>query len=88
MAWTNRGSLMELISDYWNNKQRANLLCSDAFSLVQWEGLNLVRPVPGDRCPTCDEGHLLQQKTIEVRHTFYLVDRYSVTLGAEIKSIK
>ena len=43
MAWTNRNSLMELISDYWNNKQRANLLCSDAFSYWSIGGFELGR---------------------------------------------
>ena len=52
------------------------------------QGLNLVRPVPGDKCPACDEGHLLLQKAIEVGHTFHLGDRYSAKLGAEIKSME
>ncbi len=38
----------------------------------------------GEGCPQCESGVLEQQRGIEVGHIFYLGDKYSSALGAEI----
>lgn len=45
----------------------------------------LVEADEGDICFECGEGSLLKDKAIEVAHTFFLADRYSKPLSANIK---
>ena len=46
--------------------------------------IDLLRTLPGDECPECDQGQLQRHRAIEVGHTFHLGTRYSEALGAEV----
>ncbi|KAL0939427.1 prolyl-trna synthetase, partial [Colletotrichum truncatum] len=50
------------------------------------QGLNVLIPHAGDKCPNCDSGTLQVQKALEVGHTFHLGTRYSEPLGAMVST--
>ena len=46
--------------------------------------LNLMEVASGETCPSCTSGQLRIQKAIELGHTFFLGDRYSSVLRAQV----
>ncbi|KAL4905941.1 hypothetical protein BDW74DRAFT_152307 [Aspergillus multicolor] len=46
--------------------------------------LSVTRVHTGDQCPSCTQGVLTAQTTVELGHTFHLGTRYSEVLGARI----
>ena len=46
--------------------------------------LNLMKVASGETCPSCTSGQVRIQKAIELGHTFFLGDRYSSVLRAQL----